>query len=127
MKIELRVEGRTVVIEAAGAVSVQVLEDAAAASFAEAAPAGFAELGGEAPAPVSGAELFERLALLRRELAAAEGVPPFVVFKDDALREMAEKCPQDIAGFSAIGGVGKAKLEKYGAAFLAAINEGMGV
>ena len=121
MKIELKIDGRTFVIEAEGTVSVQVFEGKEAVCPEGAEP--------EAPAagaavPVSGdADLFAKLSELRRELAISENVPPYVVFKDSALREMAEKRPQDMAGVSAIGGVGKAKLEKYGEAFLAVICE----
>ena len=69
----------------------------------------------------SGEDLFSRLSALRRQLAAEAGVPPYVVFQDKALREMAEKRPQTEAEFYAISGVGKARLEKYGGAFMAAI------
>ena len=128
MRIELRIEGRLVVIEAEGSVSVQVLEEETAVCSAGAEPAAvFAEQPKAEAAPAADEGLFEKLAGLRRELASGEGVPPFVVFKDDALREMAEKRPQDLQAFSCIAGVGKAKLEKYGAAFLAAIIEGVGV
>ena len=76
-------------------------------------------------APCADDTLFARLAGLRRELAYAANVPPYVVFHDKALREMAEKRPQDLEAFSRISGVGKARLEKYGGIFLTAINEGV--
>jgi ATP-dependent DNA helicase RecQ len=65
--------------------------------------------------------LFSKLVELRRGFAAAASVPPYVVFKDSALREMVDKRPADLAAFGSISGVGKAKLEKYGDIFLAAI------
>lgn len=68
-------------------------------------------------------KLFLRLAALRKELAAAAGVPPYVVFQDKALHEMAEKRPADAAALSAISGVGRTRLEKYGERFLIAIKE----
>jgi ATP-dependent DNA helicase RecQ len=70
---------------------------------------------------VSADSLFARLVQLRRELAMEAGVPPYVIFNDKSLHEMAEKLPQDLAAFGNISGVGKAKLEKYGDIFLSAI------
>ena len=65
--------------------------------------------------------LFEELRTLRRELADAQGVPPFVVFGDVSLRHMSARFPLTMEQFSAIHGVGQAKLEQYGRAFLQAI------
>ena len=62
--------------------------------------------------------LFEALRARRRELAAEAGVPPYVVFHDSSLREMAELKPTSLAALGRVGGVGAAKLEKYGAAFV---------
>jgi len=76
----------------------------------------------EAKAPAqmdSGAEdLFLRLKALRRELADEDGVPPYVIFPDRTLRELAVARPRDMAGFGAVFGVGEFKREKYGPAFL---------
>jgi len=66
-------------------------------------------------------DLLARLIGLRRKISAAGGFPPYVVFNDRTLMEMVEKRPQDLAGLSAIKGVGAARLEKYGEEFLAAI------
>jgi ATP-dependent DNA helicase RecQ len=76
-----------------------------------------------ATAPVGAADqaLFERLRALRKELADAEGVPPYVVFGDAALAEMARRRPADAEAFLAVPGVGRHKLERYGPRFLAAI------
>jgi ATP-dependent DNA helicase RecQ len=63
-------------------------------------------------------ELFERLRQLRKQLADAAGVPAYVVFSDRALVEMATHLPQTAGQFIAVNGVGEAKLEKYGTAFL---------
>ena len=65
--------------------------------------------------------LFLKLAELRKELATADGVPPYLVFHNKTLQEMAKKMPQDLQTLSKISGVGQAKLEKYGAIFLEAI------
>ena len=66
--------------------------------------------------------LFKKLAELRREIAYAEGLPPYIVFHDKALHAMVEAMPKDLAAFGKISGVGQAKLEKYGERFLAVIN-----
>src|SRR6185369_14961261 len=62
--------------------------------------------------------LFEALRARRRELAAAAGVPPYVIFHDSSLREMAEARPATIEALARISGVGAAKRDRYGAAFL---------
>ena len=66
-------------------------------------------------------DLFERLRTLRREIAQRENVPPYVVFSDATLREMARLKPADEAQLLDVKGVGETKLARYGAAFLAAI------
>jgi len=68
-------------------------------------------------------ELFEKLRGLRKELADAAGVPPFVVFGDKSLIEMAAYLPGDESAFLNIHGVGASKLDKYGSAFLKVIAE----
>ena len=68
-------------------------------------------------------ELFEELRLLRRDIAAKENVPPFVIFGDVSLREMAYYLPQDKNAFADISGVGAAKLEQFGEVFLQVIND----
>jgi ATP-dependent DNA helicase RecQ len=65
--------------------------------------------------------LFEMLRELRKELADARGVPPYVVFSDVTLRHMARSYPQSDAALLAVPGVGERKLLDFGAAFLAAI------
>jgi ATP-dependent DNA helicase RecQ len=66
---------------------------------------------------------FERLRALRLELARQAGVPPYVVFHDKTLVAMAALRPANEAELLEIGGVGQAKLEKWGAAFLEALRE----
>jgi ATP-dependent DNA helicase RecQ len=63
-------------------------------------------------------ELFEALRRLRKEIADRDGVPPFVVFADATLVEMAAVKPLDEASFLEINGVGQVKLERYGTEFL---------
>ena len=65
--------------------------------------------------------LFEELRTLRRRMADAQGIPPFVVFSDVSLRDMSAKFPLTMEQFSSVHGVGQAKLEQYGPAFLQAI------
>jgi ATP-dependent DNA helicase RecQ len=62
-------------------------------------------------------ELFEQLRRLRKELADEKGIPPFVVFGDLALRQMAAYLPQSEENFSRISGVGDEKLKQYGKMF----------
>jgi len=62
--------------------------------------------------------LFEALRARRRELAAEAAVPPYVIFHDSSLREMAELKPTTLTALSRVAGVGAAKLERYGAAFV---------
>lgn len=67
-------------------------------------------------------ELFERLRQLRKRLADEEGVPPYIVFSDAALRGMSAARPRTDDELLSISGVGPAKLQRYGKAFLAEIN-----
>ena len=68
------------------------------------------------------AGLFEELRALRRRLADAQDVPAFIVFGDVALRHMASSRPRTLEAFGHVPGVGRAKLEAYGAAFVEAIS-----
>ena len=66
---------------------------------------------------------FDALREARRRLAAETGVPPYVVFHDSTLREIAAVRPASLAELSRIGGVGEAKLQRYGEAMLEALKE----
>jgi ATP-dependent DNA helicase RecQ len=66
-------------------------------------------------------ELFRALRILRKRIADAAGVPPFVVFGDATLAEMAASQPTSEAALLQINGVGRHKLERYGADFLTEI------
>ena len=68
-----------------------------------------------------GDPLFDALRTCRRELAQDAGVPPYVIFHDSTLREMAEQRPATIHELGMVSGVGQKKLDAYGDAFLAAI------
>jgi ATP-dependent DNA helicase RecQ len=65
--------------------------------------------------------LFQRLQKLRKRLADEQSVPPYVVFQNASLREMAEQQPLSNSQFAEITGVGSRKLEQYGDVFLAEI------
>lgn len=62
--------------------------------------------------------LFEELRSLRREHAEQENVPPYVIFSDATLHEMASYFPQSMEEMGQISGLGAFKMEKYGSSFL---------
>jgi ATP-dependent DNA helicase RecQ len=66
-------------------------------------------------------ELFSRLVVLRRQLAQTQGVPPYLIFSDATLEEMAEKRPLTDADLLRVSSVGERKLHLYGDAFLGEI------
>ncbi len=66
-------------------------------------------------------ELFERLRVLRKALANRANLPPYIIFADTSLRQMAGTRPKTRDEFMKITGVGDKKLEKYGGTFLAEI------
>jgi ATP-dependent DNA helicase RecQ len=68
-------------------------------------------------------QLFEILRQKRKELADAAGVPPYVIFSDRTLAEMAAYLPQGAESMLAIHGVGRVKLEKYGQTFISLIED----
>ncbi|MEG4625336.1 DNA helicase RecQ [Microcoleus sp. w1-18aA5] len=65
--------------------------------------------------------LFAILRTLRKQIADEQFVPPYVVFADKSLRDMAEKRPQNLTEFEEVYGVGSNKRNKYGKVFLEAI------
>jgi len=65
--------------------------------------------------------LFEHLRGVRRELAKESGVPPFVIFGDRTLRDLARRRPTSTATLPRVHGIGEAKLTKFGDRFLGAI------
>ena len=68
-------------------------------------------------------DLFERLRAVRLDIARARGVPPYVIFHDTTLREMARIRPKTIGDLHGIRGIGARKAEDLGETFLAAIRE----
>ncbi|MCF2849426.1 DNA helicase RecQ [Pseudoalteromonas sp. ACER1] len=68
-------------------------------------------------------KLFAKLRALRKELADADDVPPYVIFNDKTLAEMAQLMPTNDSEFLKVSGVGFTKLNKYGAPFLNTIRD----
>jgi len=66
--------------------------------------------------------LFDALREARRKLAAEAGVPPYVVFHDSTLREIAARKPKNLNELSTVEGIGAVKLERYGEAMLAVLS-----
>ncbi len=62
--------------------------------------------------------LYEQLRALRTELAEEEGIPPYVIFHDRSLKEMAAMKPDSLSAMLDISGVGQSKLTRYGERFL---------
>jgi ATP-dependent DNA helicase RecQ len=71
--------------------------------------------------PVSNQTLFDALRSLRRSLADVRKVPPYVLFSDATLRQMAMRLPRDGAQFRSIPGIGELKARDYGSEFIAEI------
>ncbi|MGI6423919.1 MAG: DNA helicase RecQ [Tepidanaerobacteraceae bacterium] len=68
-------------------------------------------------------ELFERLRQLRQTIAKEKDLPPYIIFHDSSLKEMAAYMPQNQEEFFRIKGVGKKKYDSYGEEFINLINE----
>jgi len=72
------------------------------------------------------AGLFGELKALRRKMAQEQGLPPYIIFSDKTLKLIAGTMPQNDEEFLEINGVGRAKLEKYGKAFMDKIKQAYG-
>ena len=68
-------------------------------------------------------DLFARLRFLRKQIADRENIPPYIVFSDASLQEMALYQPMNNAEMLQINGVGAVKLERFGQAFLSVIRD----
>ena len=73
--------------------------------------------------PPEASARFDALRRWRGELARTQGVPAYVIFTDATLRAIALEVPTDLDALATIGGVGVAKLERYGEAVLATLSE----
>ncbi len=93
----------------------------------DAAAAGRSRRAGPKPAkatadlPAADADLFERLRAWRAGVAREAGLPAYVVFHDATLREVATRRPTTLDELAGIGGVGTAKLDRYGAGVLGVV------
>lgn len=67
--------------------------------------------------------LFDRLRMLRKKLAVRANVPPYIIFSDVSLHDMANRLPKNESEFLEVNGVGKAKAERFGDEFLELIKE----
>ena len=68
-------------------------------------------------------QIFETLRTVRYQLAKSAHLPPYMIFSDKTLLEMARKLPATEEEMLEISGIGTLKYQKYGAAFLAAIQK----
>ncbi len=68
-------------------------------------------------------ELFEELKSLRKKLAREKGIPPYVIFQDPSLEDMATKYPVSMTEFHNITGVGQGKAQKFAAPFIKLIGD----
>lgn len=73
--------------------------------------------------PVVDKGLFGRLSALRRRIAEEQHVPPFIIFTNATLRDMAVKRPRNRREMLRVAGVGEGKMDRYGDAFLRVISE----
>jgi len=87
----------------------------------EGAPAGEAATGPSATAIPADESLWQALRARRLALAREQAVPPYVIFHDATLAELVRRRPRDLGALSLIPGIGRSKLERYGATFLAII------
>lgn len=113
--ISLTAKGREVLSGTTRVVQNRVIAPQAPDLAADAKGTGL-KAGDEALRPV-----FEALRALRYQLAKAEHIPPFVIFSDATLWDMARKEPNTLEEMAAVKGVGTFKLHKYGRQFLAAL------
>ena len=79
--------------------------------------------GGQADFPHD--PLFEALRGWRRDQAKERGVPPYVIFHDSTLRDVAARRPASLRELSAIEGIGDTKLERHGESLLDALAKAM--
>ena len=86
-------------------------------------PRGAASAGGAGAPEGADAEIFESLRRLRMRLAKEQNLPPYVIFHDATLREMALRRPASLPEMAAISGVGETKLKRYGPDFLRALSQ----
>ncbi len=67
--------------------------------------------------------VFSKLRVLRKELAEKEAIPAYSVFTNEQLAEIVKARPESATALGKVPGIGEARVEKYGAAFLAVLKE----
>ena len=106
--------------------SWQVLKGERAVRVGESVKPARGRKASKAPATTAtsaGNALFESLRTLRKRLADEAGMPPYIIFNDASLREMAQRQPTTLEEFATIVGVGQAKLARYGEQFVELIQQ----
>jgi ATP-dependent DNA helicase RecQ len=107
--------------------SWQVLKDQRPVQAATPAPRALSrrrtDSAAAAALPAGSTDLFEQLRALRKRLADQHAVPPYVIFHDATLREVAVRRPITLAELGTIRGIGEFKLSRYGEPFVAAVRE----
>jgi ATP-dependent DNA helicase RecQ len=103
--------------------SWQVLKGERAVQVGESVKPARTRKGAKATPARSGDPLFESLRALRKRLADEAGMPPYIIFNDASLWDMAQRRPTTLEEFSNIVGVGQAKLARYGDPFVALIRQ----
>jgi ATP-dependent DNA helicase RecQ len=73
--------------------------------------------------PLANPDLFNSLRKLRKDMADARGVPPYVIFPDSTLRQMCARLPRSTSELLSIVGVGQRKAQEFGDEFVAVIGE----
>ena len=116
---------------AAAPLTSAVAPRAPAATPGPVSPAGAPHRGPESAAPVGDSgvadhTVFEALRVVRRQIAEERGVPPYLIFSDASLRDMARGRPMTLEDFRAVKGVGDWKLETFGARFVTALRQACG-
>jgi ATP-dependent DNA helicase RecQ len=71
--------------------------------------------------PAEAEPVFERLRAWRTATAKEQGMPPYVIFHDATLRQIAASPPSTLAELAAVNGVGETKLARYGQQILAVL------
>ena len=82
-----------------------------------------ADLKAEVSEVIDSEQLFQHLVSLRKQMASELRLPPYIIFHDKTLRDMCRLLPTRLEELVSIQGIGQAKLEKYGARFIQAIQE----
>ncbi len=121
---DISVSGKIAIVEDSGNVTIEVLpfgEVASISDITEVAQVEPVQKVIEAEPIISHDVLFQKLALLRKQIAQEVKLPPYMIFHDTSLRDMISKLPIDMDTMKDIFGVGQAKLEKYGSRFLEVI------